>query len=144
MNFSARNIPCQLTVHIPKDFASIQMYRGSLGHKINHSFEPNAVFTFQEVARFGISVVIKTLRGIQKDEEIFVNYGYHKVHSPKWHQDLFLQYAQENPSLVNQADVDQVKDYQRNIDHYKRLYREFQKLDPQGDLNFDQFKEQNE
>jgi hypothetical protein len=43
---------CDLTLDIPPEFGSTSKYCATLGHKINHSFEPNAEFVKTESARY--------------------------------------------------------------------------------------------
>ena len=35
---------CNWTIDIPSQFANPEKYNGTLGHKINHDFEPNTKF----------------------------------------------------------------------------------------------------
>ncbi len=44
--------------------------------KVNHSFEPNAIFSTLDHPRFGVVASVISLRPIKAGEEIFTNYGY--------------------------------------------------------------------
>lgn len=65
----------------------MKKYMGSLGHKANHSFEPNAKYMSFYHPRFGNVMSVMAIWNIKKDEEILVDYGY-AAHSkgPKWYQ----------------------------------------------------------
>jgi len=48
---------CDFTLDIPPEFGSTAKYRATLGHKINHSFEPNTEFVKTESARYIFSSI---------------------------------------------------------------------------------------
>ena len=42
---------CGQTIFIPGEYGDINLYRKSLGHKVNHSFEPNSEYQLLDSAR---------------------------------------------------------------------------------------------
>ena len=42
---------CGQTIFIPVKYGDINLYRKSLGHKVNHSFEPNSEYQLLDSAR---------------------------------------------------------------------------------------------
>ncbi|TRY75439.1 hypothetical protein TCAL_09504 [Tigriopus californicus] len=59
---------------LPPEFISIENYRASLGHKINHSFAPNCAWDVVEHPVFGRIPRIVTLRDIEPNEELTCHY----------------------------------------------------------------------
>ena len=79
------------TINVPPHNSNGLTYNGSLGHKVNHSFEPNSFYTLFDSPRYGLVQAVKTLRDVTKGEELFANYDY-KIDSlgqPKWYRDLY-------------------------------------------------------
>ncbi|XP_024116136.1 histone-lysine N-methyltransferase SETD7 isoform X1 [Oryzias melastigma] len=93
-------------IDVPKPFDQTERYCASLGHKANHSFTPNCKYDPFVHPRFGQIKCIRTLRAVQKDEELTVAYGYdHKPtgqndpEAPDW-------YMQELEVFQQQQQVD--------------------------------------
>ena len=42
---------CKSVIDIPPEFADTKMYNATLGHKVNHDFEPNSIYTPYDSAR---------------------------------------------------------------------------------------------
>ncbi|KAI4879319.1 hypothetical protein NFI96_022624 [Prochilodus magdalenae] len=63
-------------IDVPEPFNLTENYCASLGHKANHSFTPNCKYDPFVHPRFGPIKCIRTIRKIQKDEELTVAYGY--------------------------------------------------------------------
>ncbi|XP_026214263.1 histone-lysine N-methyltransferase SETD7 isoform X1 [Anabas testudineus] len=63
-------------IDVPQPFDQIERYCASLGHKANHSFTPNCQYDPFVHPRFGPIKCIRTLRAVEKDEELTVAYGY--------------------------------------------------------------------
>ncbi len=78
------------TIDIPPEYRSEDAYCASLAHKTNHSFLPNAEFVSFEHPRFGIVPCLVSTHDIEKDEEIFVHYGYDLGNSPEWYEQAWL------------------------------------------------------
>jgi len=74
------------TIDIPTEFISSANYCASLAHKTNHSFLPNAEFVAFDHPRFGLVPCLLSTHDIEKDEEIFVHYGYELSDSPEWYE----------------------------------------------------------
>lgn len=67
-------------IDVPGKYADTTHYCASLGHKVNHHFNPskiNCKYSHYHHPRFGHIKCILTLRPIVKDEELYVDYGYH-------------------------------------------------------------------
>ena len=95
---------CDIAIDIAPEFGLTSEFQGTLGHKINHKFDPNARFIAYESARFGLINAIKTSYPIKKDEEFFASYGYQLTRSPKWYRDLYRQFAKANPEVIRTID----------------------------------------
>ncbi|XP_061757526.1 histone-lysine N-methyltransferase SETD7 isoform X1 [Nerophis ophidion] len=63
-------------IDVPQPFDQTERYCASLGHKANHSFTPNCKYDVFIHPRFGLIKCIRTLKAVQKDEELTVAYGY--------------------------------------------------------------------
>ena len=55
---------------MPNECSTLDNYTASLGHKANHSFNPNCSYDFFYHPRFGEIKCIKTLRTIEHSEEL--------------------------------------------------------------------------
>ncbi|TRY64354.1 hypothetical protein TCAL_03641 [Tigriopus californicus] len=82
---------CQgATITIPAHLGSMDSYRATLGHKLNHQFKPNCAYGgVLDSPRFGFIRAFFTLRDIKKGEELFINYGYSTETGPKWYTELY-------------------------------------------------------
>ena len=78
-------------IDVPENYWSINRYRATLGHKINHSFRySNARYGMAYHPRYGKVRAVYATRYITKGEEILVNYGYKRgVDVPDWYSKLF-------------------------------------------------------
>ena len=65
------------------------IFRASLAHKCNHSFEPNSEFVLSFHPRFGKVPSVKTLKSVKIGEEITVSYDYALDDAPPWYQELY-------------------------------------------------------
>ena len=79
-------------IDVPEEYSTTDAYCASLGHKANHSFNPNCEYTPFHHPRFGYIKCIRTLCCVNKGEELTCNYGYnHKIPTtdtndvPKWY-----------------------------------------------------------
>ncbi|XP_067103195.1 histone-lysine N-methyltransferase SETD7 isoform X2 [Osmerus mordax] len=88
-------------IDVPQPFDKMEMYCASLGHKGNHSFTPNCKYDPYVHPRFGLIKCIRTLRAVQRDEELMVAYGYdHEpsgesgLEAPDWYQRELLAFQQ--------------------------------------------------
>ena len=85
------------TIDVPLTEESTGLiYKGSLGHKVNHSFQPNSFYTLIDSPRYGLVQAVKTLTDVSEGKELFVNYSY-KIDSlgqPKWYRDLYSKVLQ--------------------------------------------------
>ncbi len=79
---------------IPDEAKSVQAYRATLGHKANHSFEPNAEWTVFEHPRFGLIRAIAALKDIQEGEEILVDYKIPMDKAPNWYLLLWMKHVE--------------------------------------------------
>ncbi|KAM9795431.1 histone-lysine N-methyltransferase SETD7 [Neosynchiropus ocellatus] len=101
MNGNTISLDEDTVIDVPQPFDQTERYCASLGHKANHSFTPNCKYDPFVHPRFGPIKCIRTLRAVQKDEELTVAYGYDHEPSgkngpevPDWYKrelDLFRQ-----------------------------------------------------
>ena len=96
-------------IDVPPEDSKDFVYKGSFGHKVNHSFQPNSMYTLFDSPRYGLVQAVKTLENVREGEELFANYGYKtdSIGQPKWYRDLFRQFSQ------NQNDIGTLKVLQR-------------------------------
>ncbi|XP_056295072.1 histone-lysine N-methyltransferase SETD7 [Pseudoliparis swirei] len=91
-------------IDVPQPLDQTEHYCASLGHKANHSFIPNCKYDPFVHPRFGPIKCVRTLRAVQKDEELTVAYGYdHETpgnngpEAPDWYK-LGLKEFQQRPT----------------------------------------------
>jgi len=87
---------CNLVIDIPAEFESTKRFQGTIGHKVNHKFDPNSIYIVFDSPRYGIINALQSKIEIKQDEEFFANYGYQPESAPNWYIDLFLEFAKEN------------------------------------------------
>jgi len=75
----------------PPSQADLTVYCASLGHKVNHSFVPNAEFSTIYHPRWGRVRSVVTLRDVAVGEELLVDYGYDLIRCPSWFRQLWEQ-----------------------------------------------------
>jgi len=75
----------------PPSKADLRVYCASLGHKVNHSFVPNAEFSTIYHPRWGRVRSVVTLREVASGEELLVDYGYDLIRCPAWFRQLWNQ-----------------------------------------------------
>ena len=82
-----------ITMNVLKDYWSIDKYRATLGHKVNHSFKKaNMEFGSAIHPRFGPIRTVVAKRMIKRGEEILCDYEYPKDSSiPKWYAHVYEQ-----------------------------------------------------
>ncbi|KAM3612496.1 uncharacterized protein V6R79_009175 [Siganus canaliculatus] len=96
-------------IDVPQPFDQTERYCASLGHKANHSFTPNCKYDPYVHPRFGPIKCIRTLRPVQKDEELTVSYGYdHKPvekngpEAPDWYKEELKEFEQRQSASTCQ------------------------------------------
>ena len=71
---------------------SINKYRATFGHKINHSFKTDKIncrFEAFHHARFGLVHSVRSTKLVKKDEELLCHYNFQYEMSPPWYQELW-------------------------------------------------------
>ncbi|XP_023320452.1 histone-lysine N-methyltransferase SETD7 [Eurytemora carolleeae] len=87
-------------IDLPPELANLQRYNATLGHKVNHSFQPNSEFLlFPLHPILGTVMSLVATQDIQADQEILVDYEYYvnedQLESqPDWFRKLWLQEKQ--------------------------------------------------
>ena len=79
-------------IDIPPTFGSLKKYKGSYGHKANHSFKYfNSKYGMAYHPRYGSIRSIVAIRNIKKGEEILVDYllGSRGDNVPEWYSNLY-------------------------------------------------------
>lgn len=101
MNGNTISLDEDTVIDVPAPFNMTENYCGSLGHKANHSFSPNCKYDQYVHPRFGQIKCIRTIRAVEKDEELTVAYGYDHEPSgksgpeaPEWYTKQFLEFQQ--------------------------------------------------
>merc|ERR1712008_521608 len=80
-------------------------YQGILGLKVNHHFKPDTKYKSIETARFGITLGVKTMATIKKDQEFLAPYGYTMDYAPKWYRELYKQFVKDNPTKADEGQI---------------------------------------
>ncbi|KAE8630306.1 hypothetical protein XENTR_v10000778 [Xenopus tropicalis] len=93
LNGNTISLDDETVLDVPAPYNSYYKYCASLGHKANHSFSPNCMYDTFVHPRFGPIKCIRTMKAVEKDEELTVAYGYdHSVtgkngpEAPEWYQ----------------------------------------------------------
>jgi len=97
-----------IVLDVPGILGSTNYYIASLGHKVNHTFDPakrNSVYAHCQHPRFGHIKSVKTTRKVAKDEELLVNYGYdiHNVTGdgvPAWFESAHSEFKRTRVTRV--------------------------------------------
>jgi len=81
----------EIVIDVPEPWCHTQHYRASLGHKANHSFDPNCKYDRFDHPRFGKIKCIRTIRAVKSGEELTVAYGYDhnklETDAPDWYKE---------------------------------------------------------
>ena len=92
LNGNTISLNAETVLDVPAEYSCVDVYCASLGHKANHSAEPNCEYAAFTHPRFGEIKCIRTLRPVRKGEELTCNYGYNhkfpgtsKDDLPKWY-----------------------------------------------------------
>eukprot|EP01117_Protostelium_nocturnum_P008558 TRINITY_DN3074_c0_g1_i1.p1 TRINITY_DN3074_c0_g1~~TRINITY_DN3074_c0_g1_i1.p1 ORF type:complete len:459 (+),score=153.65 TRINITY_DN3074_c0_g1_i1:157-1377(+) len=83
-------------IDVPFPFDSTKVYSASLGHKANHSFQPNCIYGYYEHPRFGYIRTVQVCKeeGVMPNEELLIDYDYHEVlpdgsiQAPDWYLNI--------------------------------------------------------
>ena len=80
-------------IDIPPTYDSLKKYKGSYGHKANHSFKrSNAYFGRIKSPRFGETRCLMAKNNIDTGEEILIDYNYDlKAYVPQWYKKLYVE-----------------------------------------------------
>ncbi|XP_028314817.1 histone-lysine N-methyltransferase SETD7 isoform X1 [Gouania willdenowi] len=96
-------------IDVPQPFDQLDRYCASLGHKANHSFTPNCKYDPFVHPRFGPIKCVRTLRAVQKGEELTVAYGYnHEAkesngpEAPEWYKQELQEFQKSQMAAVDQ------------------------------------------
>ena len=84
--YSAPDSPA---LDIPPSAQAYSDYKASLGHKVNHSWQPNCMYTKYEHPVFGhTALAVKTIRSVSKGEELTAHYKYDYKACPDWYNSV--------------------------------------------------------
>ena len=93
----------RLQINVPERYWNTTSFRGTLGHKLNHSFvKIKAMYNYATHPRYGWIRSVTAIEDIYKGEEIFINYHYPiKAESrvPLWFKDLYEEQVGPWPKL---------------------------------------------
>jgi len=96
-------------IDLPGDLIYTENYRATLGHKMNHSFEPNCTEWFVEHPRHGLVPCAVARVEVEEGEELFLHYGYDPLNCPSWYGSALESYLALHPELT----VSEVADPER-------------------------------
>lgn len=77
---------------LPPEMADTSNYCATLGHKVCHSFQPNAEFDTCYHPRFGTIRCVATLQDVREGQEITVHYRYPLALAPDWYRVSWAQH----------------------------------------------------
>ena len=81
--------PASPSLDILPNAWSYKDYKASLGHKVNHSWQPNCQYAKLYHPVFGHTAMgIRTIRQVYRGEELSTNYRYDVDDCPEWYQKL--------------------------------------------------------
>jgi len=86
---------------MPPEMTDISNYCATLGHKVCHSFQPNAEFDTCYHPRFGLVRCVATLCDIMEGQEITVHYRYPLALAPDWYRVGWAQHQKNVRGLPN-------------------------------------------
>ena len=109
--------PDGITMHmnIPQEYWTIDRYRATLGHKVNHNFKnPSTEFGDAIHPRYGPIRTIVATKNIQRGDEIFIDYAYSQDSAiPYWYGHAYKEeYGEPWPGLHYYNETNDVDLYQ--------------------------------
>jgi len=116
-----------LCIDLPPELGNdVKRYNATLGHKVNHSFEPNAEFVLFPVHPvLGTIMSLAALTDIHPAEEITVNYGYNYTTDPDQPEWFILQwnsfYDPNNNNSDNNNKNNNINDNNSNNDNNENV-----------------------
>ena len=90
MNRNTISLDENYVIDVPDLYSDINVYCATLGHKANHSFNPNCKYSLFQHPYFGKIKCISTIQRVEANEELTVAYGYDhlgKDNAPEWYKD---------------------------------------------------------
>ena len=86
-----KSAPASPSLDILQDAWDHNEYTASVGHKVNHSWEPNCIYDKFYHPVFGKTALgIKSVRSIDQGEELFTHYRYDPNDCPDWYSNTNL------------------------------------------------------
>ena len=101
LNDNCISLDAECAIDVPSAFASTRVYTATVGHKANHSFEPNAKYVEVFHPRFGHIKGIRALKPILARHEVLVHYGYTNQ-MPKWYKQVWDRWRQQQQQREEQ------------------------------------------
>ena len=97
-----------LCIDLPPEIGKdVNKYNATLGHKANHSFEPNSelhLFSFHPI--LGATNILVAVKDILAGTEVTLDYGYHNNHQqPPWYLQQWEEYLAEITKRMPWLDV---------------------------------------
>ena len=81
--------PASPALDILPDAWAYKNYKASLGHKVNHSWQPNCMYAKFNHPVFGHTALgVRTIKSVEKGEELTAHYRYDPQACPDWYYDL--------------------------------------------------------
>eukprot|EP01134_Creolimax_fragrantissima_P002578 CFRG2578T1 len=86
LNSNTITLNSDSVIDVPAPYDKTTHYKNTLGHKANHSQNPNAMYDCFFHPVFGDIKCIRTICPVKENEEILVNYGYTHETVPDWYK----------------------------------------------------------
>lgn len=102
-------------MNIPPQYVPLESYCSTLGHKVNHSFEPNCSEWFIDHPRFGVIPCERTSKEIKAGEELFLDYEYDPYNCPEWFEVALRSFV----ATSTEEQLDQLNDRYKKFVKYE-------------------------
>lgn len=99
----------ETALDVPPHLRSTQEYCASLGHKVCHSFSPNAAYSHAAHPLFGRIRSISAVRPIAAGDEVTCDYKYNWERAPDWYKEALERFLLEEKGIS----PDKVKEWAR-------------------------------
>nr|Q7Z0G7.1 RecName: Full=Histone-lysine N-methyltransferase SETD7; AltName: Full=SET domain-containing protein 7 [Halocynthia roretzi]AAM96825.1 lysine methyltransferase [Halocynthia roretzi] len=107
-NSNTISLTDDIAIDVPEEYVSTDNYCASLGHKVNHSFDPNCRYDIYQHPRFGFIKCVRTIRGVSEGDELTVHYTYEhndgnktrEAEAPEWYKSQLKVFGVDRPAEI--------------------------------------------
>jgi histone-lysine N-methyltransferase SETD7 len=80
---------------IPSKYQSSANYTSTMGHKVNHSFDPNCQFVVAVHPCFGRIPAVKTIKPVHRGDELLVHYFMDMEETYEWYREAWSRFTEQ-------------------------------------------------